>query len=113
VTRQARLYLEDIRESIERVQEYVAELTEQQFREDRRTQDAVVRRLEIIGEAVKHLPESLRAKHTDVPWSQISGARDILVHEYFRVDLTLTWAMVTRDLPELQRNVREILQELG
>jgi uncharacterized protein with HEPN domain len=72
----------------------------------------VVRRLEIIGEAVKGIPDNVRARHPAVPWREIAGARDVLIHEYFRVDLEMTWAMVRRDLPTLETQVREILAEL-
>jgi uncharacterized protein with HEPN domain len=72
----------------------------------------VVRRLEIIGEAVKGIPDHIRAGHPAVPWRDIAGARDILIHEYFRVDLEMTWDMVRKDLPHLEDEVRGILQEL-
>ncbi len=71
----------------------------------------MVRRLEIIGEAVKGIPEDLRAKYPDVPWRDIAGARDIMIHEYFRVDLELAWEMVQDDLPTLAAEVRKILRD--
>ncbi len=75
------------------------------------TQDAVVRRLEIIGEAVKGLPDEVRDRHPEIPWRQVAGARDILSHEYFRVDLGLTWEMVKTNLPDLAASVRLMLAE--
>jgi uncharacterized protein with HEPN domain len=75
-------------------------------------QDSVIRRLEIIGEAVKGVPDDVRARHPAVPWRDIAGARDILIHEYFRVDLEMAWDMVRKDLPLLEAEVRRILQEL-
>ena len=71
-----------------------------------------MRRLEIIGEAVKGVPDPVRAKHAAVPWREIAGARDILIHEYFRVDLELAWDMVRKDLPLVEAEVRSILREL-
>jgi uncharacterized protein with HEPN domain len=111
VTRDARLYLEDILASLDRIRAYVAGMPEVEFIEDE-TQDAVLRRLEIIGEAVKNLPEAIRATDPDVPWRQIAGARDILIHHYARVDLALTWKTVTKDLPELERRIKGILEGL-
>jgi len=73
----------------------------------------VVRRLAVIGEAVKGLPEAFRAQYPEVPWRSIAGARDILVHEYFRVDLALAWEMVRTELPELARQVRRIMAVEG
>ncbi|MDZ4672988.1 MAG: HepT-like ribonuclease domain-containing protein [Gemmatimonadota bacterium] len=72
-----------------------------------------MRRLAVIGEAVKGLPEAFRAQYPEVPWRSIAGARDILVHEYFRVDLALAWEMVRTELPELARQVRRIMAVEG
>lgn len=69
----------------------------------------MLRRLEIIGEAVKGLPSDFRAAHPDVPWREIAGARDVLIHEYFRVDLRMTWDMIHLDLPLLQAQVTRML----
>lgn len=79
------------------------------FLVDRKTQSAVVRQFEIIGEAVKNLSVSLTAAETAVPWRQIAGTRDRLVHAYFRVDLDAVWSMVEQDLPALRDNVQRIL----
>ena len=75
---------------------------------DRKTQSAVVRQLEIIGEAVKNLSAALTARESRVPWRQIAGARDRLIHGYFKVDLDAVWAMVEQDLPTLRKNVQRI-----
>jgi uncharacterized protein with HEPN domain len=102
----------DIAEAAELIQRYIAGVTFESFAADAEKQDAVIRRLEIIGEAVKALPQDFRDDHPSVPWREIAGARDILVHQYFRVDLDLTWAMVTTELPKLSVQVAAILATL-
>jgi uncharacterized protein with HEPN domain len=79
------------------------------FMADRKTQSAVVRQLAIVGEAVKNLSPALIASESAVPWRQIAGARDRLIHAYFRVDLDAVWSMVEQDLPVLRENVQRIL----
>jgi uncharacterized protein with HEPN domain len=111
VTRSPRLWLEDILEAAELLQQYVAGITFDHFTTDVQKQDAVARRLEIIGQAVKGLPEDLLANYPSVAWRDIAGARDIVAHEYFRVDLALVWGMVTKDVPRLAEQVRGILRE--
>jgi len=74
-------------------------------------QDAIVRRLEIIGEAVKNIPAAFKTKHPDVPWKQMAGMRDVLVHEYFNVDLSLTWTVVKRELPSIKMKLQHMLFE--
>lgn len=112
MTRSARILLEDILESISRIEEYVEGVTGAQFESDTQKQDAVIRRLEIIGQAVKGLSQEVRDQHPEVPWRQIAGARDILTHEYFRVDLELAWDMVHHNVPELKQNIEEILADM-
>jgi len=80
VSRSPRILLEDILESIMRIEEYLAGVTQSQFASDTEKQDAVIRRLEVIGQAVKGIPLDLRQRHPEVPWRQIAGARDILAH---------------------------------
>lgn len=84
-------------------------MTQAKFYKNRPLQDAIIRRLEIIGEAVKNLPTPFKTKYPDVPWKQIAGMRDILIHEYFDVDLLLTWKVVKQELPLIKKKLSAIL----
>ncbi len=105
MTRSADILLVEIKDAIDLIQKYTAGISFDSFAHDTEKQDAVLRRLEIIGEAVKNLPVEIRSRHPHIPWRQIAGARDILIHEYFRVDITLAWEMVQKDLPALAEQI--------
>lgn len=111
--RDARVHIADILESIARIEEYTVGVSREDFLLGAQVQDAVLRRLEIIGEAVKHVPQELRTAHPDVPWKEIAGLRDVLIHEYFGVKPERIWKVVSRDLPELKCLVQLIAQDLG
>ena len=106
------ILLGEILDAIALLRAYTEGLDFDAFAANVEKQDAVIRRLEIIGVAVKGVPEHVRVKHSAVPWRDIAGARDILIHEYFRVDLEMAWDMVRKDLPLLESEVLNILQEL-
>lgn len=107
--RDPRLYLDDILEAIDRVREYTLDLDYEAFRQDRKTQDAVIRNLEIIGEAAGRLPESLHAASPDVAWRKITGLRNILAHDYFGVSLPIVWDVVQNKLDSLQTSCEVLI----
>ncbi|OHD72256.1 MAG: hypothetical protein A2177_09575 [Spirochaetes bacterium RBG_13_68_11] len=104
------LYLIDIREAIERIQEYLAGMSALEFQKDRKTLDAVVRNLEIIGEASKSLSPQIKELAPDVEWRKVAGLRDILSHEYFGVDVDIVWDVVQNKLPGLRQVVTRLLE---
>jgi uncharacterized protein with HEPN domain len=104
------VYLQDILESIEYIQSFLDGVSEDEFYKNVEKQDAVLRRLEIIGEAVKHLPEEIREDHPDIPWRQIAGMRDIIIHEYFGVTLNMVWIVATDDILDLKTKVEKIIE---
>ena len=111
--RDMRLYLNDIRESIAAVEEYTKGATEEDFCRNRQVQDAVIRRLEIIGEAAKNIDDDTREKHPEIPWKRIAGLRDIIAHEYFGVKFERIWEVVVKDLPDLKKKLSKMKEECG
>ena len=107
------VYLEDILESIERIEEYVNNMDENDFSENHLVQDGVMRRLEIMGEAVKNIPDEFRKNHPDIPWRNIAGLRDVLIHAYSGVNIKRVWKIISDDLPELKSQIAIIVQSLN
>jgi len=99
------ILLGHILESIDLIVSYTSHRSREDFMSDPQMQDSIIRRITVIGEAVKHLPDDVKDATPDIPWKQISGMRDILIHSYFSVDLDLTWGVVRRDLPYLRSKV--------
>ena len=103
------MYLEDILECCEKIQRFTVGMTQADFQQDDRTYDAVVRNLEIIGEATKHIPDDVRQMMPDIEWRKVAGLRDMLAHVYFGIDDNILWDVVENKTPELQRAVAAFL----
>ena len=108
--REYRHKLEDILESIRRIREYTSGLSQPEFLTDIKTQDAVIRNLQIIGEAIKALPDEVRDANPEVDWRRIAGLRDIITHRYFGVDFEIIWSIIQDKLDALEQGVQAILE---
>ncbi len=106
------LFIQDMLDSITAIENYVSAKSEDDFLDSGFLQDAVIRRLEIIGEATKHIPQDFRDLHPSVRWKSISGLRDVLAHEYFGIDLPRAWKVVKNDLPILKVQLLKVKQAL-
>ena len=106
-----RVRIEDIIECIDAIGDYLGDTTLDAFRTDRRTVDAVIRNFIVIGEAARHIPAELTARHPEVPWHRLRGMRNVVTHEYFGIDLQIIWETSLHDLPPLVPLLRQILEE--
>lgn len=102
-------FLSDIKESIKRIEFYIENLEYKEFLNDIKVQDAVIRNLEIIGEAVKNISDEIKEKYPDIPWEELSGLRDRLIHHYFGVNYDIVWTIVKTELP----NIAMLIEQIG
>ncbi len=110
MSRDLGLYLTDIINSVDRIKDYTRNMNYDDFVEDRKTYDAVIHNLQIIGEATKQVPEIIRQKYPDIPWRQVAGLRDVIAHTYFMVNPEIVWNIINTELNPLQDCVALILQ---
>jgi len=109
--REWKVYVEDILESYNLIQKYVESMGLEDFKKDRKTIDAVVRNLEIIGEASKFIPENIKNEYQDIDWSGIIGLRNRIAHEYFGISVKIVWNIIKKELPPLAKQMKQILEE--
>jgi len=110
--RSYRLFVEDILESVDKIERYVKGISYGNFVENEMIIDAVIRNLEVIGEASKNIPENIREQYTTIPWRRIIGLRNIMIHGYFGIDLSIIWEIITKNLPETKPSIVEMLNNL-
>ncbi len=103
-------YLANIREAVKRTASYTEKMTYEEFIEDIKTQDAVVRNVEIIGEAIKNLSEELRNRYSEIPWKSLADMRDKLIHHYFGVNFSIVWKVAKEELPEIKKQLEKIIK---
>jgi len=111
--RDHRDYVLDIANSIKEVESFVGNMSFKKFISDKKTVNAVIRSIEVIGEATKKLPSSLKDKYPNIPWKNMAGMRDKLIHEYFGVDIEILWMVIKKDLPSIKDDIREIATDIG
>ena len=103
------VYLEDIIDAMEKAEMFMAGLTDEQFETDLKTNFAVVRAIEIIGEATKRLPMKIRDQYPNIPWKDMAGMRDVIIHGYDNVNLRIVWDVIKQDIPRIKPQIEQIL----
>jgi uncharacterized protein with HEPN domain len=106
-----KIFLEDILESIERIEQYTKGITKDEFLDDYEKQDAIMKRLEVIGEAVKNIPTGVKKKYPEIPWKDMAGMRDVLIHEYFGVLMERIWDTAKNDIPKLKKQILGLFEK--
>ncbi len=112
MNRDISIYVKDILENMERAERFVEGMSYEEFVEDEMTNFAVMRCIEIMGEAAKHVPDSVRDKYLGIPWRDIAGMRDKVIHFYFGVNLERVWLVVKEDIPQIKPHITKVLEDL-
>jgi len=107
------IFLQDMIESIAKIQKYTEGMDYEAFSRSDLVTDAVVRNFEIIGEASNHMPEEVRSKYPDIPWSKMKGMRNLVIHEYFGVDYSIIWKTIESALPSLKEKIEKVVEIEG
>ena len=109
--REVKLYLTDIDDAISAIQSYIKDMTYEQLLGDRKTREAIILNFVMIGEAIKKIPHEITERHPDIPWKELAGMRDKMVHGYFQISPTIVWETSRHDLAPLAARVKVLLQE--
>jgi uncharacterized protein with HEPN domain len=107
------LYVKDIADAMDKAERFIGSMSYEEFLLDERTNYAVIKCIEIIGEAVKQIPKSLRRKYIEIPWKDMAGMRDKVIHIYFGVKMDQVWLSVKEDIPRLKPQIRQVLEDLA
>jgi len=110
--RNIKLYLEDIVTAIRKIEKYTQEISLKFFESDEKTVDAVIRNLEIIGEAANNIPKEVKNKYSDIPWNRIVAMRNKVIHEYFGVDWDILWQTIQEDIPDLKKQINKMIKNV-
>ncbi|MBI5967892.1 MAG: DUF86 domain-containing protein [Deltaproteobacteria bacterium] len=110
--RNHKLFVKDILDCIEKINEFIGDMDFDKFMQDDKTKSAVVRKLEIIGEATKNIPRQIREKYRELPWTDMAGLRDKIAHFYFGIDYEIVWEVVKKRLPEIKPIIHKVLKEM-
>lgn len=110
-SRNEKLFLADIQECCQKIERYISGISEKDFQANEILKDAVVRNIEIIGEAAKNLSEQTRNENPGIPWRDVMRMRDKIVHHYFRLKLEIIWRTITEDIPALHLRINEMLEK--
>lgn len=105
-------YVEDIIEHMTYAEDFIKNLTFEEFAKDKKTILSVTKCIEVVGEATKHIPDSIRDKYPEIPWRDLAGIRDRLVHGYFKVNLEIVWMTATQEFPELRPKMERVLDDI-
>jgi uncharacterized protein with HEPN domain len=111
--RDPRLFLGDMAKAVKKIETWVGGISYEKFSADSLLQDAVVRNLEILGEAAKNIPEEIRCRYPDIPWKRVAGFRDIAIHDYFGVDLEIVWKILTEGIVSIKPSLEKAVRETG
>jgi len=107
------LFIKDVLDAINKIEEFIGNMDYGEFLQDDKTSTAVVKKIEIIGEAMKNIPKNVRVKYNAIPWKDIVGMRNKITHNYFRIDYEIVWNVVKYKLPPLKIQVEQVFKDLG
>lgn len=107
-----KMFIEDILEAMNKIERYIKDLDYEEFARNEMVVDAVIRNLEVIGEASKNVPESVRERYSEIPWKRMIGLRNIAIHEYFGIDLSIIWEIITKNIPETRSMIEKLLKNI-